>query len=188
MVRAWLVSTLSLAALDPVQIILAPLRLGCTLYMEFSMRVLTLLASVLAVLLSCGPAAAQVGSARPQAQLPLGNAAMLRPVDEPLRIEMNRLREMVNAGLPASSADEAGCNALAAEIMKQLAVISRGRDFHSLDGRHLQWLLGDVSDGAIMMRDAQRLEVKQMGLMRVAESLNYYGREYDHPEWKSLQP
>ena len=79
-------------------------------------------------------------------------------------------------------------DALAAEVERQLAGIVAGRDFHSRAGRHLQWLLGDIADGAGLMRTAPRVPGKRMGLLRVVETLNFYGREYDHPGWAALKP
>jgi hypothetical protein len=38
------------------------------------------------------------------------------------------------------------------------------------------------------MRDAPRLAAKRLGLLRAAETLNFYGREYDHPGWTPLKP
>ena len=69
-----------------------------------------------------------------------------------------------------------------------VAAISEGRNFHTRPGRHLQWLLGDITDGAGLMRDAPRLQAKRLGLLRVAETLNFYGREYDHPGWEPIKP
>ena len=39
-----------------------------------------------------------------------------------------------------------------------------------------------------LMRDAPRLAAKRLGLLRAAETLNFYGREYDHPGWAPLKP
>ena len=75
-----------------------------------------------------------------------------------------------------------------AVVVSVLAAIVAGRDFHSRAGRHLQWLLGDIADGAGLMRTAPRVPGKRMGLLRVVETLNFYGREYDHPGWVVLKP
>ena len=101
---------------------------------------------------------------------------------------MLQLRETVAARVSDPAMDEAAQVALSAEILRQVGAISAGRDFHGRAGRHLQWLLGDISDGAGLMRDAPRLQAKRLGLLRVAETLNFYGREYDHPGWEPIKP
>ena len=126
--------------------------------------------------------------ARPQPKLQAPADELPRPTDEKLRTGMLQLRETVAAGVSDAAADEAGQVALAGEILRQVAAISEGRNFHTRPGRHLQWLLGDITDGAGLMRDAPRLQAKRLGLLRVAETLNFYGREYDHPGWEPIKP
>lgn len=136
------------------------------------------------------PALAAEGGA-PQPRLQTPGDEKPRPTDESLRDAMATLRETVAARLAGDAAeplDEAGYVALATEIERQLSALAAGRDFHSKAGRHLQWMLGDIGDGAGLMRSAPRVPGKRLGLMRVVETLNYYGREYDHPGWEPLKP
>ena len=129
--------------------------------------------------------------ARPALKLQSPADALPRPTDEALRSAMTTLRDTVGARLqgdPAQPMAEADYVALAAEVERQLAALVAGRDFHSRAGRHLQWLLGDIADGAGLMRTAPRVPGKRMGLLRVVETLNFYGREYDHPGWAALKP
>lgn len=144
---------------------------------------------IAALLASCAVAAPAVAADEVRAQPKLQSPAdeLPRPTDERLREGMVRLRDTIAQGLSANL-DEAGHVALAAQIIDQVAAISAGRDFHNRAGRHLQWLLGDVTDGAGLMRDAPRLAAKRLGLLRAAETLNFYGREYDHPGWTPLKP
>lgn len=136
------------------------------------------------------PALADEG-ARPAPRLQSPADALPRPTDPELRTAMTGLRDLIDARLrgaatqPMTEADYVG---LAADIDQRLAAISAGRDFHSRAGRHLQWVLGDIADGAALMRSAPRVPGKRMGLLRVAETLNFYGREYDHPGWAALKP
>ena len=112
-----------------------------------------------------------------------------RPADERLRAGMLDLRALLAQGMEGGQpVAEADYVALAAKIEQQVQAISAGRDFHNRAGRHLQWLLGDITDGVQLMRDAPRAPAKRLGLMRVVETLNYYGREYDHPGWEPLKP
>jgi hypothetical protein len=104
---------------------------------------------------------------------------------------MSTLRDTVDARLQADKGQamvEDDYASLAPEIEPQLALIVAGRDFHSRAGRHLQWVLGDIADGVTLMRSAPRAPGKRMGLLRVVETLNFYGREYDHPGWEPLTP
>ena len=129
--------------------------------------------------------------ARPALKLQSPADEVPRPTDEALRSAMTMLRDTVGARLQGAAAQpmaEADYVALADDIDRQLAAIVAGRDFHSRAGRHLQWLLGDIADGAGLMRTAPRVPGKRMGLLRVVETLNFYGREYDHPGWVVLKP
>jgi len=151
------------------------------------MRLAFLCAAVAALCATPAPVLA-ADDARPQAKLQAPADELPRPTDEKLRAGMLQLRETVAAGVSDPAVDEAGQVALAGEILRQVAAISEGRNFHSRTGRHLQWLLGDITDGAGLMRDAPRLQAKRLGLLRVAETLNFYGREYDHPGWAPIKP
>ena len=151
------------------------------------MRFAFLCAAVAALCAAPAPVLA-ADDARPQPKLQAPADELPRPTDEKLRTGMLQLRETVAAGVSDAAADEAGQVALAGEILRQVAAISEGRNFHTRPGRHLQWLLGDISDGAGLMRDAPRLQAKRLGLLRVAETLNFYGREYDHPGWEPIKP
>lgn len=151
------------------------------------MRFAFLCAAVAALCSAPAPVLA-ADDARPQPKLQAPADELPRPTDERLRAGMLQLRETVAAGVSDAAADEAGQVALAGEILRQVAAISEGRNFHTRPGRHLQWLLGDITDGAGLMRDAPRLQAKRLGLLRVAETLNFYGREYDHPGWEPIKP
>lgn len=151
------------------------------------MRFAFLCAAVAALCAAPAPVLA-ADDARPQPKLQAPADELPRPTDERLRAGMLQLRETVAAGVSDAAADEAGQVALAGEILRQVAAISEGRNFHTRPGRHLQWLLGDITDGAGLMRDAPRLQAKRLGLLRVAETLNFYGREYDHPGWEPIKP
>lgn len=82
--------------------------------------------------------------------------------------------------------DEAGYLRLATEFSDLLTRISTSQDLHSQSDRHLQWLLGDIAESIAMMKSSPRLPVKQLSLKRIAETLNLYGREYDHPGWQPI--
>ncbi|MFP5401306.1 MAG: hypothetical protein ACLGH1_05100 [Gammaproteobacteria bacterium] len=153
----------------------------------------TLLAAALAfAALIAGPAPAFADAdPRPSPKLQSPADQLPRPTDEALRTAMTALRDTVDARLRADAAQpmgDADYLALAAEIDRQLAAITAGRDFHSRAGRHLQWTLGDIGDGAGLMRTAPRVAGKRLGVLRVVETLNFYGREYDHPGWVALKP
>ncbi len=143
-----------------------------------------------AVLAGSAPAALAADGGRPAAG-PAASADVLpRPADEALRSAMTALRDTLEQRIHDAESrplTEADYVALAAEIERQVAAIVAGRDFHSRPGRHLQWLLGDITDAAGLMRSAPRAPAKKLGLMRVVETLNFYGREYDHPGWVALK-
>ncbi len=151
------------------------------------MRFAFLCAAVAALCATPAPILA-ADDARPQPKLQVPADELPRPADEKLRAGMLQLRETVAASVSDPAMVEAAQVALSAEILRQVGAISAGRDFHGRAGRHLQWLLGDISDGAGLMRDAPRLQAKRLGLLRVAETLNFYGREYDHPGWEPIKP
>jgi hypothetical protein len=140
-------------------------------------------------LVTASPAFSAEGS-RPQLAAPVSAADEApRPTDEALRSGMNVLRASIMDSIPAAGVkamDAEALLALAGTIDRQVGVVAADRDFHSRDGRYLQWLLGDVNDGVALMRDAPRAPAKQLGLMKVIETLNFYGRAFDHPGWEPL--
>ena len=151
------------------------------------MRLAFLCAAVAALCAAPAPILA-ADDARPQPKLQAPADELPRPADDRLRAGMLQLRAMVAARVSDPAMDEAAHVALAAEILAQVAAIGEGRDFQGRPGRHLQWLLGDISDGAGLMRDAPRLQATRLGVLRVAETLNFSGREYDHPGWEPIKP
>lgn len=156
------------------------------------MRSTLVAATIVCAALISGPAPALASDdARPAPRLQSPVDEVPRPTDEALRKAMSTLRDTVDARLQADKGQamvEDDYAELAPEIERQLALIVAGRDFHSRAGRHLQWVLGDIADGVTLMRSAPRAPGKRMGLLRVVETLNFYGREYDHPGWEPLTP
>lgn len=156
------------------------------------MRLLVHFSALVLSIALAGPAtalAAEGGAPRPSLSAP--GDAIPRPTDERLRASMAALRDTVAAGLAGDavrSMSEDDYRALAGELERQLGAIAAGRDFTGKAGRHLQWVLGDIGDGAALMRVAPRVPGKRLGLLRVVETLNFYGREYDHPGWVPVRP
>lgn len=147
-----------------------------------------LVATLLALSAHAGALAAAPDNA---AAAPVGGTVQkaLHPADASLRSGMEALRNALAARLSApdgKTMPEADYVVLADMIDREIGAISAGRDFHTPHGRHLQWLLGDVQDGATIMRTAPRAPGKRLGLMRVVETLNLYGRTYDHPGWQTV--
>jgi len=127
----------------------------------------TLVAAALAfAALIAGPAPAFADAdPRPSPKLQSPADQLPRPTDESLRTAMTALRDTVDARLRADAAQpmgDADYLALAAEIDRQLAAITAGRDFHSRAGRHLQWTLGDIGDGGNL--ELLRPRVRSPGL------------------------
>lgn len=141
-----------------------------------------------ACLASCALALPATSAAEPPLAAQLTSRPALRASDEALRTGMTALRARVATALATDHPDEAAYRLLAKELAIELEQISAGYDFHRQSDRHLQWLLGDVAESLTMMQSAPRLAVKQLSLKRIAETLNRYGREYDHPGWIPLQP
>lgn len=111
----------------------------------------------------------------------------LRASNDALRGGMEALRDQVLAAQERQETlDEAGYLDLAANFANRLEQISTSQDLHSQSDRHLQWLLGDIAESIDMMKASPRLPVKKLSLKRIAETLNLYGREYDHPGWQII--
>lgn len=148
-----------------------------------------LLAVLIGVLTQVAPLSADEG-ARPSSTPPsAGTAETPRPADASLRTGMEAMRSTIVTRLAAADGralHEAEFVALADTIDHQIKVIAAGRDFHSRDGRYLQWLLGDLADGVTLMRTAPRAPAKRLGLMKVVETLNLYGKAFDHPGWQPI--
>lgn len=144
-------------------------------------------AVMMVALTNAAPLSAEEG-ARPSSTPPSAAEAR-RPADAPLRAGMEAVRSTIATRLAAADGkalQEAEFVSLADTIDRQINDIVAGRDFHTPDGRYLQWLLGDLGDGATLMRTAPRAPGKRLGLMKVVESLNLYGRAFNHPGWQSI--
>lgn len=146
-----------------------------------------LLAVMIAMLANVAPLSAAEGARASPTPPPAAEA--LRPADASLRAGMEAVHNTVVTRLAAADGkalQEAEFVALADAIDRQVKEVAGGRDFHSRDGRYLQWLLGDLADGVTLMRIAPRAPGKRLGLMKVAETLNLYGKVFDHPGWQPI--
>ena len=152
-------------------------------------RRIALALALTALAASSAPTLADGGS-RPATAPQSAAEVAPRPTDAALRAAMTALRDSIEQRARASAGKalgEADYLAWADDIDRQVQAITVRRDFHSRAGRHLQWVLGDISEGTALMRSAPRSNGKHLGLRRVVETLNFYGDEYDHPGWVHLE-
>ena len=130
-----------------------------------------------------------------QDQHPEGDAAALSlndgkkwPTDAPLRQGMTRIRDAVQAKLPAIHAgklDEAGYDVLAGQVNGEIGYIVQNCRLEPKADAMLHLSLADVIAGAGMMEGKQAGTARQAGAARILTALNNYGTYFDHPNWKS---
>lgn len=112
-------------------------------------------------------------------------AAERQPTDEAVRRGMDEIRAAIGARTVASL-DAAAHAELATFIEARANVILQQTRLAPTARKSLQILIGDMLDGAALMKSAPNAEARRLGLVKVVQDLNRYGRQFDHPGWQPL--
>ncbi len=126
------------------------------------------------------------GGAAP-AKLSLDNGKKW-PADAPLRQGMTRIRDVVQAKLPAIHAgklDDAGYGALAGKINGEIGVIVQNCRLEPKADAMLHLILAGMIAGAEIMEGKRAGTARHEGAAKILTALNEYGTYFDHPNWKS---
>jgi hypothetical protein len=115
---------------------------------------------------------------------PASAATQRQATDEAVRRGMDEIRTAV--GARAASIDAAAAAELAGVIEARANAILQQTSLAPAARNPLQILLGDMLDGTALMKSSPNAEARRLGLMKVIQDLNRYGRQFDHPGWQPL--
>lgn len=109
--------------------------------------------------------------------------------DEPLRQGMNTIRSSAAAILPlahAGKANNAAYDAFARDVTAQVGYIVQNCKLEPLADAQLHIAIGDIMAGVEMAEGKQKGTKRSSGVVKVVQTLNTYGKYFDHPNWKPI--
>lgn len=150
-----------------------------------------LLAIALALPLTtlAGEAAKHEHGAAAHAKLEL-NAGKKWTTDAPLRQAMNNIRSSVATALPAAHGGKltpAQYDALGDGVAVQIGYIVQNCKLDPKADAQLHVIVGDIMTGIDTAAGKQHEQERALGVVAIAQSLNSYGKYFDHPDWKSIK-
>lgn len=116
------------------------------------------------------------------------NAGRKWASDEPLRQSMTKIRDAVDARLPAvhrGKLNVAQYDALGGEIDAQIAHIVANCKLDPQADEVLHVILADMMAGNETLQGKNTKAKRSAGVVKVVASLEQYGRYFEHPGWKS---
>ena len=125
-----------------------------------------------------------------------GTSAQLTPdhgkkwaTDDSLRQGMSRIRDALNAELPAVHSGKATAEqyqALAQKVNDQLAFMVKNCRLEPKADAVLHLILADIIAGADILQAQQGGEAHQ-GAVKIVHALENYASYFDHPGWQGLK-
>jgi hypothetical protein len=109
--------------------------------------------------------------------------------DDPLRQSMTKIRDAVGAVLPAvhrGKLKASQYDALGDEIDRQVANIVQNCKLDPLADEVLHAILADLMAGNEALRGHGARTSRGDGVLGVVDSLEQYGKYFEHPGWKPL--
>lgn len=117
------------------------------------------------------------------------NAGKKWATDDPLRQAMNGIRSAVASTLPAAHAGKAASSdydALGKEITAQVTYIVQNCKLDPKADAQLHVVIGDILNGVEMTEGKQHDKGRAVGVVKIAQALNTYGRYFDHVGWQPI--
>lgn len=108
--------------------------------------------------------------------------------DEPLRQSMTRIRDVVDARLPAvhrGKLSAAQYDALGKEIDAQIANIVQNCKLDPEADGVLHAILAEMMEGNETLQGKNAKAKRSAGVVKVVHSLEQYGKYFEHPGWKA---
>ena len=108
--------------------------------------------------------------------------------DEPLRQGMAKIRDAVEAKLPAvhrGKLSGAQYDALGGEIDAQIAGIVSNCKLDPAADEVLHVILADMMEGNEVVQGKRATAKRSSGVVKVVRSLEQYGKYFEHPGWKA---
>jgi hypothetical protein len=117
------------------------------------------------------------------------NAGKKWATDAPLRQAMNNIRTSVAAALPEAHVGKltpAQYDALGKDVTGQITFIVQNCKLDPRADAQLHIIVGDIMNGIDTATGKQHDQERALGVIKIAQSLNIYGKYFDHADWKSI--
>ncbi|MDP3844721.1 MAG: hypothetical protein Q8Q81_19510 [Oxalobacteraceae bacterium] len=124
-----------------------------------------------------------------QAKLEL-NAGKKWSTDAPLRQAMSNIRSTVATALPAAHGGKLGpaqYDALGNDVTAQITYIVQNCKLAPEADAQLHIVVGDIMSGIDTATGKQHDQERALGVVKIAQSLNSYGKHFDHAGWKAIK-
>lgn len=118
------------------------------------------------------------------------NAGKKWATDDALRQGMSAIRTLAEKALPAAHAGKltpARYDALANDINAQIAHIVDNCKLDARADAQLHIIIAELSAGIDAMQGKHAGEARAMGVVQVSQTLNTYGKYFNHPGWKAIK-
>lgn len=110
--------------------------------------------------------------------------------DQALRHAMGNIHASVTRALPNIHAGKLGgkqYDALGKDITGQIAFIVQNCKLDPHADEQLHLIIAGIASGIDMATAKQSTHKRAQGIHKIAESLNTYGKYFDHPDWQTLE-
>lgn len=118
------------------------------------------------------------------------NAGKKWATDDALRQGMEAIRVLVENALPAAHAGKlttAGYETLANDIDSRIAYIVGSCKLDPKADAQLHIVIGELAGGIDTMKGKQPGQARAMGVVNVSQTLNTYGKYFNHPGWRAIK-
>jgi hypothetical protein len=118
------------------------------------------------------------------------NAGKKWASDESLRKGMTAIQEQVASALPAAHAGkltQAQYEILGKDINTQVGYIVQNCKLDPKADAQLHFIIGDVADGIETIEGKQGNKARALGVVKVVQALNAYGKHFEHAGWKQIK-
>lgn len=118
------------------------------------------------------------------------NAGKKWATDDALRQGMGAIRALAEGALPAAHTGKitpAGYDALANDINAQISFIVGSCKLDPKADAQLHVIIAELADGIETMQGKQAGQSRAMGVVKVSNTLNTYGKYFDHKGWRTIR-
>lgn len=118
------------------------------------------------------------------------NAGKKWATDDALRQGMSSIRKSIAVSLPAAHAGKmsaAEYDALGKELGAQVAYIVQNCKLDPKADAQLHIVVGDIVNGIDTLEGKEQNKNRALGVVKVAQALNSYGKHFGHTGWQSIK-
>ncbi|NYT62007.1 hypothetical protein H0A66_06690 [Alcaligenaceae bacterium] len=117
------------------------------------------------------------------------NAGQKWTIDAPLRQGMSKIHASVTSALSTlhdGKLSDTQYDAFANDINDQFTYIVQNCKLEPQADAQLHIVLGNVMSGLDVARGKEQGQERELGVVKVAQTLNAYGDHFDHADWKKI--